>query len=45
MDKTEMHNNVATPRGQTEGVLRELGWSTNTCREVPFRLGNPKARA
>jgi hypothetical protein len=33
MNKTEMHNNAATPRGQTEDVLRELGWSTNTCRE------------
>jgi hypothetical protein len=33
MSKTEMRNNAATPRAQTEDVLRELGWSTTTCRE------------
>jgi hypothetical protein len=33
MEKTTSTNNTATPRGQTEVVLRELGWSTNTCRE------------
>jgi hypothetical protein len=33
MDKTTLYSIADGRRDKTEDVLRELGWSTNTCRE------------